>query len=86
MFSLVHEIFDQPLPLLLETIQLPEDIQEALLSRTGLHGPLLQLAEAMEHEIRSRPNAWPAICCSIRHDRGRPKSCDRRTYKLGIGQ
>jgi EAL and modified HD-GYP domain-containing signal transduction protein len=50
MFSLVHEIFDQPLPLLLETIQLPEEIQEALLSRGGVYGPLLQLAEAMEHD------------------------------------
>jgi c-di-GMP phosphodiesterase len=48
MFSLVHEIFDQRLPFLLETIQLPDDIQEALLSRGGVYGPLLQLAEAME--------------------------------------
>lgn len=53
MFSLVHEIFDQSLPLLLETIQLPDEIQEALLSRSGVYGPLLQLAEAMEQDNRT---------------------------------
>jgi c-di-GMP phosphodiesterase len=50
MFSLVHEIFDQPLGTLLETIQLPDDIQEALVSRAGIYGPLLLLAEATERE------------------------------------
>jgi c-di-GMP-related signal transduction protein len=50
MFSLVHEIFGHPMPLLLETIQLPDDIQEALLSRKGVYGPLLDLAEAVERE------------------------------------
>jgi len=48
MFSLVHELFGHPLPMLLETIQLPEDIQKALLSRQGIYGPLLNLAEAVE--------------------------------------
>lgn len=50
MFSLVHEIFGHPLQQLLETIQLPDDIQEALLSREGVYGPLLNLAEAIEQD------------------------------------
>jgi len=47
-FSLVDKIFEHPMPLLLETMNLPEDICDALLSRAGAYGPLLQLAEAVE--------------------------------------
>lgn len=50
MFSLLHEIFEQPLADLLLTIELPVEVQQALLEHAGPFGPMLQLAEAIEQQ------------------------------------
>ncbi|MEQ1600915.1 MAG: EAL domain-containing protein [Methylophilaceae bacterium] len=47
-FSLLDSILEMPMELVLEKMQLPETISEALLNREGIYGPFLQLAEACE--------------------------------------
>lgn len=69
--SLLDRICDHPMAGLLDTVTLPEDICDALLSRAGPYGPLLQLAEAIEQnntrevklrieELLLEPNATAA--------------------------
>ncbi|HAT32993.1 MAG TPA: histidine kinase [Janthinobacterium sp.] len=48
MFSLLDRLLGLPMKEVLETIQLPEAVVEALLTRGGLYGPYLALAEACE--------------------------------------
>lgn len=48
MFSLLDRLLGIPMSEVLEHIQLPDDISEALLERTGMYGPFLALAEACE--------------------------------------
>lgn len=47
-FSLLDSILEMPMDLVLEKMQLPEAISEALLNRGGIYGPFLQLVEACE--------------------------------------
>lgn len=47
-FSLLDAILKMPMEQVLEKIQLPENVSEALLSRGGVYGPFLQLTEACE--------------------------------------
>jgi len=47
-FSLLDAILKMPMDQVLEKIQLPENVSEALLSRGGVYGPFLQLTEACE--------------------------------------
>ncbi len=47
-FSLLDAILKMPMDQVLEKIQLPETVSEALLTRTGIYGPFLQLTEACE--------------------------------------
>lgn len=47
-FSLLDVILKSPMPQVLEKIQLPEAVAEALLDRSGVYGPFLQLTEACE--------------------------------------
>lgn len=47
-FSLLDVILKTPMPQVLEKIQLPEAVGEALLDRSGVYGPFLQLTEACE--------------------------------------
>lgn len=47
-FSLLDVILKMPMEQALEKLQLPETIVDALLHRTGIFGPFLQLAEACE--------------------------------------
>jgi len=47
-FSLLDAILKMPMTDILDKIQLPEPVTEALLSRTGIYGPFLQLTEACE--------------------------------------
>jgi EAL and modified HD-GYP domain-containing signal transduction protein len=47
-FSLLDVMLDMPMEQILETLLLPENVSEALLSRTGIYGPFLELAEACE--------------------------------------
>lgn len=47
-FSLLDAILKMPMDQVLEKIQLPEPVCEALLNREGVYGPFLQLTEACE--------------------------------------
>ncbi len=47
-FSLLDAILKMPMEDILEKIQLPETVAEALLTRGGIYGPFLQLTEACE--------------------------------------
>lgn len=47
-FSLLDAILKMPMDQVLEKIQLPENVSEALLKREGIYGPFLQLTEACE--------------------------------------
>lgn len=47
-FSLLDAILKMPMEKVLEKIQLPETVTEALLTREGIYGPFLQLTEACE--------------------------------------
>ncbi|MDP3210598.1 EAL and HDOD domain-containing protein [Methylotenera sp.] len=47
-FSLLDAILKMPMDQVLEKIQLPENVSEALLNREGIYGPFLQLTEACE--------------------------------------
>ncbi|QNM98276.1 EAL and HDOD domain-containing protein [Chitinimonas koreensis] len=47
-FSLLDVMLDMPMDKILETLLLPDSVSEALLSRTGIYGPFIELAEACE--------------------------------------
>lgn len=47
-FSLLDAILKMPMEQVLDKIQLPETVTEALLTRQGIYGPFLQLTEACE--------------------------------------
>jgi EAL and modified HD-GYP domain-containing signal transduction protein len=47
-FSLLDAILKMPMETVLEKIQLPEAVSEALLTREGIYGPFLKLTEACE--------------------------------------
>ncbi|HEY0064565.1 MAG TPA: HDOD domain-containing protein [Telluria sp.] len=48
MFSLLDRLLGLPMKEVLDTIQLPDDVVEALMTRGGKYGPYLALAEACE--------------------------------------
>lgn len=48
MFSLLDRLLGIPMEEVLSTIQLPEPVVDALVSRSGIYGPFLALAEACE--------------------------------------
>ena len=48
MFSLLDRLLGMPMEEVLSSIQLPEAVTEALISRSGIYGPYLALAEACE--------------------------------------
>jgi EAL and modified HD-GYP domain-containing signal transduction protein len=48
MFSLLDRLLGLPMKEVLDTIQLPDEVVEALLTRGGMYGPYLALAEACE--------------------------------------
>ena len=47
-FSLLPAILQLPMAQLLDQLNLPENVMDALLTRQGLFGPILRLAEAVE--------------------------------------
>lgn len=49
-FSLLDVILKMPMPEVLEKLQLPENIVEALTTRAGIFGPFLKLTEACEDD------------------------------------
>lgn len=48
MFSLLDVLLDMPMEKVLETLILPDTVCDALLERSGVYGPYLELAEACE--------------------------------------
>lgn len=48
MFSLLDRLLNVPMDRVLATVQLPEEVTQALLTREGAYGPYLSLAEACE--------------------------------------
>ncbi|MGZ5202120.1 MAG: EAL and HDOD domain-containing protein [Telluria sp.] len=48
MFSLLDRLLGLPMKEVLETVQLPEEVVRALITRDGMYGPYLALAEACE--------------------------------------
>lgn len=48
MFSLLDVLLDMPMQRVLETLILPDPVCDALLERSGIYGPFLELAEACE--------------------------------------
>jgi EAL and modified HD-GYP domain-containing signal transduction protein len=53
-FSLLDALLESPMDQVLERIALPESVVDALLSRSGIYGPILALAEACESGDASR--------------------------------
>ncbi len=53
-FSLLDAILKMPMEQVLEKIQLPDTVTEALLTRTGIYGPFLELTEACEYANSQR--------------------------------
>ncbi len=53
-FSLLDAILKMPIDQVLEKIQLPEPVTEALLKREGIYGPFLELTEACEDADSTR--------------------------------
>ena len=51
MFSLLDRLLGIPMEEVLDTIQLSESIAQALISREGIYGPFLALAEACEKDV-----------------------------------
>lgn len=49
-FSMLDAMMDSPMEEILERLVLPEAISDALLTRTGMYGPTLALAEACESQ------------------------------------
>lgn len=47
-FSLLDVMLEMPMEQILETLLLPEAVSDALMTRTGIYGPFLELAEACE--------------------------------------
>ena len=47
-FSLLDVMLEMPMDRILENLLLPEPVCDALLHRTGIYGPFLELAEACE--------------------------------------
>ena len=53
-FSLLDAILKMPIDQVLEKVQLPESVTDALLNREGIYGPFLQLTEACEDADSTR--------------------------------
>ena len=53
-FSLLDAMLEMPMEQVLDKIQLPEAVNDALLNRTGPYGPFLQLTEACESAESAR--------------------------------
>jgi EAL and modified HD-GYP domain-containing signal transduction protein len=53
-FSLLDAILKMPMENVLEKIQLPDTVSEALLTREGIYGPFLRLTEACEDSDNQR--------------------------------
>ncbi|WP_264193817.1 EAL and HDOD domain-containing protein [Methylobacillus caricis] len=53
-FSMLDRMLEMPMEQVLEKVDLPEAVHDALLHRTGVYGPFLELAEACESQDDTR--------------------------------
>lgn len=66
MFSLLDKLLGVPMEDILEKIQLSESVAQALLSREGIYGPFLALAEACELNSEQAESMAASLCISAR--------------------
>jgi c-di-GMP-related signal transduction protein len=66
MFSLLDKLLGVPMEDVLEKIQLSESVTQALLSREGIYGPFLALAEACELNSASVDSMSMSLCISAK--------------------
>ena len=66
MFSLLDKLLGVPMEDVLEKIQLSESVTQALLSREGIYGPFLALAEACEMHSGAVDAMASSLCIDAR--------------------
>jgi c-di-GMP-related signal transduction protein len=66
MFSLLDRLLGMPMEEVLEKVQLSDAVTEALLSRTGIYGPFLALAEACELHTMDVEEMATSLCINPR--------------------
>jgi c-di-GMP-related signal transduction protein len=66
MFSLLDRLLGIPMEDVLEKVQLSDAVTEALLSRTGIYGPFLALAEACELHTTDVESLATSLCINPR--------------------
>ncbi|RZI42116.1 HDOD domain-containing protein [Herbaspirillum sp. HC18] len=66
MFSLLDKLLGVPMEDVLEKIQLSESVTQALLSREGIYGPFLALAEACELNSPKLESMAVSLCISAK--------------------
>lgn len=71
-FSMLDAILEMPMYKVLEKVQLPDSVTDALLGREGVYGPFLQLAEACEDADRER---IISLANSLQFDPNRVNDC-----------
>lgn len=71
-FSLLDVILQSPMLDILEKVQLPESVTEALLNRSGIYGPFLQLAEACEESNNAKIEE---IAAHLSYDASKVNQC-----------
>lgn len=59
--SLMDTLFGQPMESILEQISVAEEVSDALLSRTGIYGDMLNLTEYVEHVDDADARLLPAL-------------------------
>lgn len=67
MFSLLDRLLGIPMEMVLEKIQLSDSVAEALLSREGIYGPFIALAEACELNTEDIGSIAGSLCISAEH-------------------
>ncbi|CAG0998913.1 Cyclic di-GMP phosphodiesterase CdgJ [Methylophilaceae bacterium] len=71
-FSMLDAILEMPMEKVLEKVQLPDAVTEALMDRQGIYGPFLQLAEACEDADRHR---IVMLADSLQYDPNKVNDC-----------
>jgi c-di-GMP-related signal transduction protein len=66
MFSLLDKLLGVPMEDVLEKIQLSEPVVQALLTREGIYGPFLALAEACELNSQDVESMATSLCIGAR--------------------
>jgi EAL and modified HD-GYP domain-containing signal transduction protein len=66
MFSLLDRLLGIPMEEVLQKVQLSDEVTEALLSRTGIYGPFLALAEACELRTADVEEMATSLCINPR--------------------